>query len=518
MSNSANWGDVDNDGDLDLIVANYRENPNSLYINQGKEYFILETSGPVDDVIAGSVSASWVDYNLDGYLDLFLSNSSGDIGQPYAPYRNFLYRNDSGTLTEITTGEIVTQERHSYRTSWSNYDDDRLPDLVITNASGQFADLYHNDGEGEFTRASAGIVYQLVQCGGGTSWGNYDNDGDMDIYIGASPGPGFLFRNNGDGTFSEAVNHGLGIYDGSSFAGLWGDYDNDGDLDMYLWLRHSQYPDSAQGFLFENLSDGTFGKLTTGAIAEDTCTATAAVWGDYDRDGDLDLYLANYDPYNQGNPVYLRNDLFRNNGNSNNWIIIKPIGSISNRSSFGVMVRLRASIEGSVVWQLRELAGQTVSSAQPPLELHFGLGDASIVDSIILKWPSGIIDTLTDVQVNQYTIITEADYSDLDGDGILGIDDNYPLDYNPDQIDGDGDGVGDACDQFNNCGDANGDEAINVGDAVFIINYVFKGGPAPDPQCVGNANGDGEANVGDAVYLINYIFKGGSAPVEPCCP
>ena len=68
------------------------------------------------------------------------------------------------------------------------------------------------------------------------------------------------------------------------------------------------------------------------------------------------------------------------------------------------------------------------------------------------------------------------------------------------------------------CGDANGDDQVNVGDAVYLINYIFKGGPAPDPECVGDANGDDQVNVGDAVYLINYVFKGGSPPVEPCCP
>jgi hypothetical protein len=97
--------------------------------------------------------------------------------------------------------------------------------------------------------------------------------------------------------------------------------------------------------------------------------------------------------------------------------------------------------------------------------------------------------------------------------------DNCPDVYNPDQADSDGDGIGNACEEVVYvCGDANGDAAINLADAVYVINYVFKGGPAPDPECVGDANGDEAVNLADAVYLINYVFKGGAAPVDPCCP
>jgi hypothetical protein len=125
-------------------------------------------------------------------------------------------------------------------------------------------------------------------------------------------------------------------------------------------------------------------------------------------------------------------------------------------------------------------------------------------------------DVICDTYDNCPTTANQ-DQADLDDDGVGDACDNCPSVYNPDQTDSNSNGVGDACEVAAVCGDANGDGEVNVADAVYLINYVFKSGPPPDPECSGDANGDGDVNVGDAVYIINYVFKGGDAPVEGCC-
>ncbi|MGB2979628.1 MAG: ASPIC/UnbV domain-containing protein, partial [Candidatus Zixiibacteriota bacterium] len=156
-----------------------------------------------------------------------------------------------------------------------------------------------------------------------------------------------------------------------------------------------------------------------------------------------------------------------------NWINIKCIGTNTNRSAIGADVRVLATIDGAPVWQLREISGQTGMNAQNSLNAHFGMGDASIVDSVKIEWPSALLQVLTDVSVNQFLIITE------------------PL-----------------------RGDANGDGEVNVGDVVFIINFLYRGGDPPVPMERADANCDGIVDVGDVVYLVNYLYRAGPQPCE----
>ncbi|MFC1475196.1 FG-GAP repeat domain-containing protein [Candidatus Zixiibacteriota bacterium] len=236
FSTCAIWADYDNDNDLDLFVAAHRTHPNLFYINNGDGSFTLNTSTPVDDNIVGSTSASWIDYNNDGDVDLFVGNSTCGSCPDYPPYRNFLFKNTGGVFTEILTGDIVTIEKHTYGTTWCDYDNDGDVDLIDPNYNDEITDLYRNEGDDIFTHITTDVITAVTGNGGHSAWADYDNDSDMDLFLGGNtPGTNLLYNNNGDGTFSEAVNNGLGLLLNRSDNGSWVDFDNDGDQDILIW-------------------------------------------------------------------------------------------------------------------------------------------------------------------------------------------------------------------------------------------------------------------------------------------
>jgi hypothetical protein len=484
---AASWADFDNDGDLDVILANYFSFDNVLYISDGYGTFELDLTNPVDDGIAYSSEASWVDYDIDGYLDVFIANPTRSPWGTYNPYVDFLYRNIGGTLTRILVGEIATDQQHSYGAGWCDFDNDGDPDVLIT-ANNEYLDLYQNEGNGVFAHLTEGVVAQTYSSSLGGSWADYDNDGDMDVFVPDWKAESYLFANNGDGTFTEIIGHGLGQASGGKcISGLWADYDNDGDQDMFAFIATSSIGPEAN--LFENMGDGSFTRILTGAIATDATTPNAAVWGDYDRDGFLDLYVAEYDP-NWATTV--TNSLYHNDGNSNHWLTIKPIGTLSNRSAIGTKVRLKAEILGSPVWQMRELTGLAGRHSQGPLEVHFGLGDALVADSVQLEWPSGRVQVLRSVAADQFLTVVEP-----------------------------------CCE--GKVGDANGsgDDEPTIGDVTALIDAKFIAGMCTGRlECLAEAdvNGSGGSNptcdditIGDISLLIDYLFVTGASLGLPGC-
>ena len=453
-SNSTAWGDYDNDGYLDLFVSNgawWLEQVNFLYRNNGDGTFAKITTGDIVNDTTWSIRCCWGDYDNDGYLDLFVTTIFGA--------KKLLYRNNSdGTFNKILTGDIVNDTSGSWSSCWGDYDNDGDLDLFVSNVSYANNFLYQNNGDGTFIKITTGVIVNDVGDGTGSSWGDYDNDGDLDLFVtNGGYGPSkknFLYRNNGDGTFikiasgdivndttwSEScswadydndgdldllvtndgnnalyTNNGNGTFTkviagnivndmGCSYGSAWGDYDNDGDLDLFL----ANVDTLLNSFLYSNNGNGTFTKITTGNIVNDGGSGRDASWGDYDNDGDLDLFVANWDQ---------NNFLYSNNGNTNKWINLKLVGIQSNSSGIGAKVRLKATIFGNSYWQMREISGGSGRGGQNTLNAEFGLGDAIVIDSIIIEWPSGIIETYTGIGVDQFITATE-------NGGITGIAEN----------------------------------------------------------------------------------------------
>ncbi len=399
-----NWGDYDNDGDLDLFVTRDNQN-NFLYRNNGDRTFKRMTASEAGLFLndrAPSHGCNWGDYDNDGHLDLFVANISDS--------NNFLYRNKGDrTFEKITTGEIVNDGGDSYSSSWADYDNDGDLDLFVANAAPPNNFLYRNNGDRTFKKMTAVEVDAIVTDRGSFSgsWGDYDNDGDLDLFVARGSNLGnLLYRNDGGRTFKKMIASEVGsiVEDGRSKGSSWGDYDNDGDLDLFVANNFGQ-----NNFLYEN-NDGRFTKMTdttkVGSIVSDNSGGSQGCsWGDFDGDGDLDLFVTNF---NEADNLSKKNFLYENNGNANHWINILCVGTVSNRAAIGAKVRVKATIKGKSVWQMREISGQTGAYSQNSLNAEFGLGEATVIDSLKIEWPSGIIQVLTNQSVNRFLTITES--------------------------------------------------------------------------------------------------------------
>jgi hypothetical protein len=420
-SRTSTWGDYDNDGNLDVYVANWPDQENFLYHNDGNGIFTKISTGALVTEIAGSPAAGWGDYDNDGDLDLFVANYG----------TNSLFRNDGGTFFKITQGEIVTDMADSYSASWADFDGDGDFDLFVSNPDvNQNNRLYRNNGNGTFNGQNA------FNDGGetfGGSWGDYDSDGDLDLFIPSvsfsTNGNNFLYNNNGNGTFTRVTQGDIVNDGGYSFGSCWGDYDNDGDLDLFVTNTDTG------NFLYQNNGPASpgFTRITVGQIVTDRGWPYGAAWGDYDRDGDLDLFVAKFANENENNAFY------QNEGNTNNWINIKCVGVNSNTSAIGAKVRVKAAIDfNQPVWQLREISTQTGYCGQNSLNAHFGLGNAATIDSLKIEWTSGLVEVWTDVDVNQFLTITEGSSVGIDDQNKEGavakkfeLYQNYPNPFNP---------------------------------------------------------------------------------------
>ncbi len=408
------WADYNNDGNLDLFVANRNNFGNFLYLGNGDTTFIKITAGNIITDMFNSNSSHWVDLNKDGYADLHVINfQQNDV---------FYYNNGTPdfTFTKVDTSQFLLDGTNfSIVGAWSDYNNDRQTDLFIGNGGSQNDFVFTNNGNQTFTQTTLNDARNTLGC----SWGDFDNDGDLDLFAsGYLNQKSRLYINSGSPGFTLIpIDTGIVSNDPSNSVGsCWGDFDNDGDLDLYV------ANDGSNNFLYLNSGPPGYGftKVTTGDIVNDGGNSFGCATGDYDNDGQLDIYAANR--LNQ------LNFLYRNNGNSNKWITMKLAGTISNRSAIGTKVRIKAN----GIWQMQEVVAQTGYNSQN-LWLHFGLGNASLVDSIKVEWINGQTNVFVNESVNRNITISEAGF--ISGVNRTGsvipaefvLNQNYPNPFNP---------------------------------------------------------------------------------------
>jgi PKD repeat protein len=402
------WGDYDNDGYPDLYITSM-SGGNALYKNSGDGHFQRITNSATTKDNGSFLSCNWIDYDNDGYIDLFVTASGTSFSSGNGNF-NFLYRNNGDeTFTKVTDNSLVLQKTNSNGASFADIDNDGDQDLFLTE---WLKDnwLFENDGNGNFTMISSTNINSNNCISITASWGDYDNDGYLDLFVGNGTAfdqtlkqHNYLFHNNGDKTFTKVTDGDIADYIGCVWTSAWGDVDNDGYLDLYVGTIYE-----TEELLYINNGDGTFTQKHEFDINNNAggTGVTGACFGDYDNDGFIDLLVA--DANGGGNPA-----IFHNNGNDNHWINIACEGTISNRSAIGARVKVKATIGGKSFWQIREITGVQGFRGSNDLRVHFGLGEATIIDSLIVEWPSKQRNIQTNVSANQFLAIKEtipADY------------------------------------------------------------------------------------------------------------
>jgi Tfp pilus assembly protein PilF len=415
------WGslfaDYDNDGYLDLYITRGGWSgaaENTLYHNNGDGTFtnVTQIAGVADP--QSSFCAAWADYDNDGYLDLYIAD--GVIGDGAA---NVLYHNNGdGTFTNTADIAGVANTGNSLGTAWGDYDKDGYIDLHVVNF-GQSNVLYRNNGDGTFTDVTAATGMNLsVTDAFVTFFLDVDNDADLDIFISNSGSfqafiacqitgnathdsdRQVLYRNNGDGTFTDVTRE-SGLYHAFGAMGAnFGDINSDGYVDIYLATGAPQMGRLERDALFQNNGDGTFTDVTVDLGLGNVGKGHGVTFGDADADGDVDIYV----------PVggafigdQWHNLFYQNTGVTYNWITLKLVGVKSNRDGIGAKVTLCAG--DSVIY--REASGGCGFGSTNSLSLEIGLGAHVRVDTLEVAWPSGQVDTHRNLSVNQKLVVTE---------------------------------------------------------------------------------------------------------------
>lgn len=436
-------GDYDNDGNEDLFLTYYGQNV--LYRNRGNGSFedVTQKAGfPIGNIRWGS-GATFIDYDRDGDLDLFVANylsfdvktapepgkggncfwkgipvNCGPKGLPFDT--NLFYRNNgNGTFTDISkeSGIAKVTGRYSMTAIVTDYNNDGWQDIYIA-CDSTSSTMYRNNKDGTFTDVSleSGTAYNEdgnAQAGMGVTIGDFDNDGLPDIFKThfADDLP-ILYKNSGKDFFDDAsrmagFDHTRYVQWGTGFA----DFDNDGWQDILTVTGNvypevekffKEYPHRSPRLLYQNLGSGRFKDVSvlSGTGISEPKSSRGSAYGDFDNDGDIDALVMNMNEP----PLLLRNDL----KSENNWLKIKLIGMKSNLSAIGSRVVIKFGTQK----QMQEITSQTSYYSHNDMRLHFGLGKEKQVESIEIRWASGDIETIKNISANQIVTVKE-------GSGII---------------------------------------------------------------------------------------------------
>ena len=417
-------GDVDGDGDLDVLVLRgawmrqFGQHPNSLLRNNGDGTFTDVTfESGLGEVFRPTQTAAFADYDLDGDLDLYIGNETNE-GTSF-PCQLFQNAGD-GTFTDVAETAGVTNLRWTKGVSWGDFDDDRDPDLYVSNMKGENR-LYRNNGDGTFTDIAPelGLLgpFESFPCW----WWDFDNDGHLDLfaaayieevwsvcadYLGLDPQVEVpaLYRNNGDGTFTDIARV-RGIDRVTATMGAnFGDLDGDGYLDFYLGTGYPDYSALMPNLMFQNLGGESFRDVTFAGGFGHLQKGHAISFADLDQDGDVDVFEQMGGAFRGDG---FGNALFENPGFGNSSITVRLVGTTSN--TYGIGSRLHARfVEGDVERSVHRVLCSGGSFGANPLRETIGIGKADQVQTLEVHWPaSDLRQRFENIPAGSLVTITE---------------------------------------------------------------------------------------------------------------
>ena len=410
-------GDYNNDGYPDIYVCNY--GPNILYKNNGNGTFTDVSKIANIEGNECSVGAVWLDYDNDGLLDLYVGNylyfdpdytyAEASDGFPapnaYDSQQDILYHNEGTDVFRDVTAEmgIVDKDGRAMGVGAVDYDDDGFVDIYVTNDH-TLNYLFHNEGGKKFIDMGTPSGTAFSKAGEATismsvDFADYNGDGRMDIFK-SDDSYCSLYENQGKGIFIDKASSAGIAMAAAQFVG-WSssfvDYDNDGDEDIFKTNGALKHLYGHQDQLFENIGGGKYKDVSAkrGEYFSQEFVGRGACLGDYDNDGDFDIYIVNLNSIGK----FLRN----NKGNENNWLQLKLVGQTSNRDGIGARVRVTAG--GRM--QTSQKRSTTGYLSQNDPRMHFGLAKNEFADKIEIKWPSGKSQVLEHINANQVLTIKE---------------------------------------------------------------------------------------------------------------
>lgn len=423
------FGDYDNDGYPDILTTR-RINVDTLndtcfillYRNQGPpDYAVEDVSldvGLTDTILNRDlVDVAWFDYDSDGWLDFYVS--SYEFPFPVG-HEDYLYHNNGdGTFSDVSVQAGVTIRALCSRgISVGDFNNDGLADIFVSVYRLQRNLLWQNNGDGTFTDVAEekGVIGEgtLFSKGHniGACWGDYNNDGYLDLFTPITHHPGYpgdstnhLWANDGPPgwAFTDYIWESGILSAEIGSAPAWADYDNDGDLDLY-WVNLYGTP-GQQGWLYRNDGDNQFTDVSVATGIKTWGGTSYSLWGDINGDGFLDAYI----PHSEGKKIFISDA-----GNDNHWLVLNlegiksPLGAddtTSNVSAIGT----RVSVWAGESMVMRELAPSAGNGYGSPFNhfLHFGLGAHDKIDSVVIRWPSGLVERYNSIPVDTTLTITE---------------------------------------------------------------------------------------------------------------